>query len=842
MCKALISTTAILLLISQYSWAQQQNGRLHTITVHVNDTLAFKKYYSFKYRNQAGCSCLVVDASNISQKQIEQLKNDKNVRLMRVHEKPHIEAAIDFSNFAFNRISTAHQVFNALAGTGINLSVKEESIDPKDVDLIARTFSTPLSPTTISQHATTMAKLIGGAGNSFYKAKGVAPGSRLTSSDFTNLFPDAISTLQTNNIFVQNHSYGVGVETYYGDEGAAYDLQVFNNPTMVHVFSSGNAGKSTPTESRYKGLTFANLTGNFKQAKNVLVVTAVDSTLTRNDLNSRGPAFDGRLKPELTAYGQGGTSEAAALTSGTVALIQQLYKQKFGTLPDAALVKAILIASADDLGPSGIDFSYGYGSVNAANALRLVELTQLNSVNITSNSEKIISITIPANTTLIKIAVSWIDPAIAPNQTAALANDIDSWLEVGAQQIRPWVLSSYPRPDSLLALPVRKIDRLNNTEYITLENPAAGNYNLHITAPTLVTGSQNVSVAYALKSTTLFEWDFPLAGDKLEAGKNNLITWQAQPNQIGDLYQQLGNGLWQLVKTNINLNTPTYYKTPHAFSKAKLKMVIGGIEYLSPEFVISPVMFPHVAFACADSLGLTWANLPGASEYRIYNLGLSLLSPIIATDNNTLVLPTTLPKYFSVAPIGNGTEGLRSQLIDYTQQGSSCFLNSFSAQRASDGQISVSFGLSSWFGIKQLELSKWNSQQSNPTWQIIQPNGLFGQTINDDQPTSGKITYQLKIVFTKGKSLLSPESSVFIEEKGKVVLFPNPVDSNTDLSILSEGTGTFKLYDLLGRNVLSLDLDERVQYIDVLNLPNGLYTYQLVEQTKVKDSGRLIKL
>ena len=351
-----------------------------------------------------------------------------------------------------------------------------------------------------------------------------------------------------------------------------------------------------------------------------------------------------------------------------------------------------------------------------------------------------------------------------------------------------------------------------------------------------------MSVAYALKSTTLFEWDFPLAGDKLEAGKNNLITWQAQPNQIGDLYQQLGNGLWQLVKTNINLNTPTYYKTPHAFSKAKLKMVIGGIEYLSPEFVISPVMFPHVAFACADSLGLTWANLPGASEYRIYNLGLSLLSPIIATDNNTLVLPTTLPKYFSVAPIGNGTEGLRSQLIDYTQQGSSCFLNSFSAQRASDGQISVSFGLSSWFGIKQLELSKWNSQQSNPTWQIIQPNGLFGQTINDDQPTSGKITYQLKIVFTKGKSLLSPESSVFIEEKGKVVLFPNPVDSNTDLSILSEGTGTFKLYDLLGRNVLSLDLDERVQYIDVLNLPNGLYTYQLVEQTKVKDSGRLIKL
>jgi hypothetical protein len=824
------------------SWSQQQTKKPHTITVHVNDTLAFKKDYAFKYRYQAGCNCLVIDAGDISQKQIEQLKADKNVRFTRVHEKPHVEAAIDFSNLAFNRISTAQQVFNTLKGTGINISVKEESIDPKDVDLIARTFSTPSSPKTISQHATTMAKLMGGAGNSFYKAKGVAPESMLTSSDFTNLFPDPIATLQANKIFVQNHSYGVGVETYYGDEATAYDLQVFNNPTMVHVFSSGNAGKSSPSEGRYKGSTFANLTGNFKQAKNVLVVTAVDSTLTRNELNSRGPAFDGRLKPELTAYGQGGTSEAAALTSGTVALIQQRYKQKFGTLPNASMVKAILIASADDLGSTGIDYTCGYGSVNAVNARRLVELTQLNSIDVNGNSEKIISITIPTNTTLIKIAVSWTDPAIAPNQNVALVNDINSWLEVGAQQIRPWVLSSYPQADSLLAQPVRKIDRLNNTEYITFENPAAGTYNLHITAPTLVTGSQHVSVAYALKSTTPFEWDFPLAGDKLEAGKNNLLTWQAQANQVGDLYQQLGNGLWQLVKTNINLSAPSYYKTPLVFSKAKLKMVIGGIEYPSPEFVISPVMSLQVAFACTDSLGLTWTNLPGASEYRVFNLSPTQLSPVKTIDKNTFVLPTTLRNYFSVAPLDNETEGLRSQLIDYTQQGSSCFLNSFSAQRASDGQVSISFGLSSWFGIKQLELSKSNSQQPNQSWQIIQPNGLLSQTISDDQLTSGKITYQLKIVFEHGLFLLSPEASVFIEEKGKVVLFPNPVNANTDLSILSEGTGTFKLYDLFGRNVLSLNLDERVKYIDILNLPNGLYTYQLIEQTKVKDSGRLIKL
>ena len=88
--------------------------------------------------------------------------------------------------------------------------------------------------------------------------------------------------------------------------------QVDQSPTLLHVFLAGNQGTAKPSAGMYRDLGFANLTGNFKQAKNVLIVSAVDSTMTVNSLNSRGPAYDGRVKPELVAHGQGGTSEAAA--------------------------------------------------------------------------------------------------------------------------------------------------------------------------------------------------------------------------------------------------------------------------------------------------------------------------------------------------------------------------------------------------------------------------------------------------------------------------------------------------------------------------------------------------
>ncbi len=459
------------------------------LSIRVNDSLEFKEKYAGKiliHRGHPNSGCFVI--SIVEHEALEEMKKDSNILFVDSHRPAVEESALDFVNTSFNRITSARNFFPSLNGVNQIISIKELSFDPVNIDLINRSFTTSVSPSSISKHATTMATLIAGAGNSSYKAIGVAGRARFTSSDYANLFPDDNNIFISNNIHLQNHSYGVGIENYYGNEAYAYDLQVNQNPTLLHVFSAGNLGKSLPTAGTYQNMYFANLSGNFKQAKNVLVVNAVDSTLSLNELNSRGPAFDGRIKPELTAYGQGGTSEAAALVSGIGTLVQEKYASMNSTLLEASMIKAILIASADDLGTTGVDYYYGYGSVNALNALRIIESNELVTATLTSNAQVVIPINVPVAIKEIKIAVVWNDPPSTVNSNTVLVNDIDSWIDDGTNITLPWVLNAYPDPDSLAAPAKRKADHLNNVECISLPDPTQGSYQLILKSGKLLIG------------------------------------------------------------------------------------------------------------------------------------------------------------------------------------------------------------------------------------------------------------------------------------------------------------------------------------------------------------------
>src|SRR6185436_2781729 len=137
------------------------------------------------------------------------------------------------------------------------------------------------------------------------------------------------------------------------------------------IFSAGNSGSQTPVDGEYQNIAgYCNLTGSFKQAKNILVVGSVDSFYSVPILSSKGPAFDGRIKPELVAYGNDGSSGAAAITSGTALVTQSVYEAAHNNLlPANALVKAIIINSADDVYTKGPDYFSGFGNVNTNRAV-----------------------------------------------------------------------------------------------------------------------------------------------------------------------------------------------------------------------------------------------------------------------------------------------------------------------------------------------------------------------------------------------------------------------------------------------------------------------------------------
>src|SRR5262249_1627814 len=155
---------------------------------------------------------------------------------------------LDLSADKVNMVSSRFPNYD---GNGIIVSVKENQPDTSDIDLRGRYLSTDLSSGTYSTHATDMATIIGGAGNTYYEGKAAAPGSTVSSSSFAVLLPETDDAYQRYNISVQNHSYGTGIENFYGADASAYDASVITRPQLMHVFSAGNSGQETSTTGPY---------------------------------------------------------------------------------------------------------------------------------------------------------------------------------------------------------------------------------------------------------------------------------------------------------------------------------------------------------------------------------------------------------------------------------------------------------------------------------------------------------------------------------------------------------------------------------------------------------------
>jgi subtilisin family serine protease len=291
--------------------------------------------------------------------------------------RPKEELSTGFLDLSLNRINLVHDQYPSFRGDSIRISVKEQGFDTTDIDLVGRSFHTGRASSITTSHAAIMATIIAGAGNSSQEALGVAPAASVGSTSFANLFAEPELFFRQNGISIQNHSYGTVVESFYGPEAASYDSLAHAFPELSLVFSSGNSGTAASATGPYAGLAgVANLTGNFKMAKNIITVGATDSLGVLEALSSRGPAYDGRVKPELTAFGQDGSSGASALVSGTVALLQQAYRRAFNILPSSSLVKALLLNSAEDAGPAHVGMRYKHSRKDGGNLIQLQTVKQ----------------------------------------------------------------------------------------------------------------------------------------------------------------------------------------------------------------------------------------------------------------------------------------------------------------------------------------------------------------------------------------------------------------------------------------------------------------------------------
>lgn len=750
---------------------------------------------------------------------------------------PKEELLLERLDISANKINMVHSLYPTWNGEGRVVSVKENKPDTLDIDFAGRFLPTNLSSAIVNAHATIMATMIAGAGNSWHLGKGAAWGSTISSADFINLLPDPDAAYRQYNITVQNHSYGVGVESYYGSDALLYDMSALDNKNLIHVFSSGNAGSSAAATGAYSGLPgFANLTGSFKMAKNVLTVGATDSFGVVESLSSKGPAHDGRVKPELVAFGEDGSSGAAALVSGTALILQDAYVDLNDSLPSNALVKAVLLNSADDVGNREVDYSNGFGSLNARNAVHTIHAGRHFSGTVANRGVKEFAVTIPPGIKKVKVTLVWNDPPALPNAEKALTNDLDLILEndLSGRNWMPWVLNNYPFADSLLKPAERKRDSLNNVEQITLDNPVAGNYHFRVIGFDVL-GMQDFFLAYQFDSTDIFEWQFPTNLDFITSASGNNIRWHSSLNSSAGVleYSTDKGSSWQKIHDNVDLSAGYFqWKAPAVIEQALLRMSVGTSRFISDTFTISARTLTEVGFNCPDSLLFYWQKLPGIKDYKIYTLGSRYLDNITVTADSLIVLnKTAYPAlHFAVAPLIGGKEGMRSFTFDYTQQGVECYIRSFLGI-LDNNTAKLTLSLGTLYGITTIVLEKFSAGRYMPYETINQP-GSLQIIFSDTKLANGLNIYRAKLELAGGKKIYSAPETVYSFSGNSFIIFPNPIAQGQPLEILTNSNIisdiTLMVYDSYGRKIIKKTLNNFQEKLPTDKLPKGLYFFRFI--------------
>lgn len=285
------------------------------------------------------------------------------------------------------------------------------------------------------------------------------------------------------------------------------DLAMWTYPDLLLVNAVGNAGEFCPPP---------NSVNTPATAKNTLGVGSLGhggGAAAPSSFSSRGPVFDGRLKPTVAAQGESvvsaasdantasnncatcsldGSSMSAPTAAGLAALVREYYTAGFypggarnpaqGFTPSAALLKATLIDGAAALGAAAPspDFDAGYGRVLLGSTLAFAGDPFV--LRVDDHREGIITGSVVSHafdvsgTQPFRATLVWTDFPAALNAAVARVNELK--LEVIDPSGNVWFQTLDPATDA----PVQTMDAgdphdtVNVEERLVFSSPVAGRW------------------------------------------------------------------------------------------------------------------------------------------------------------------------------------------------------------------------------------------------------------------------------------------------------------------------------------------------------------------------------
>ncbi|MFK7953993.1 MAG: S8 family serine peptidase [Ekhidna sp.] len=774
-----------------------------------------------------------------SKESFRSLLEDLNVIFIQNSErKPKVETLIRQHDLGANGISLSHHLYPELNGSDLAVSVKENAYDSSDIDIARRSFRDVFSSPTVELHATEMATLIGGNGSSYLSGKGVSEKLKMYSTDFSSLLPESESYYSSRNISVQNHSYGVQIENFYGVESEAFDELTKSNKELLHVFSIGNSGLMNGTGNYEDIESYGTITGSFKQAKNVLLISSTDSLGGISDFNSRGPAYDGRIKPDLVAFGGEGTSEAAALVSGAATLIQDRCLENEGSMPSSELVRALLIAGAEDMYDPGPDFVSGYGELDLFNSLQMIDSSWFFTHEISNNVPSEVSVSIPANTSKANFVLTWNDEAANPGETISLVNDLDLVIKKNGKEWLPWVLDSRPTLRALESEATKGRDHLNNTEMVTVDNPEAGSYTLTVN-PFGDVLQQSFSIAYSFENTNSFQWMYPTGSDPLKGNSSERFHWRTNISGESPLEINYLDENWHELLPQVDLeNGQVSVQLPDTTSLFKLRIGSNGTFHESDTILVNKTVDLKVDLNCVSDLILKWDNAD-VLEYSVRTFSDGQIEELSVTTDTFLIIDRSIysGQFFSVLPKTVSKSGNPSFLINVDQQGTGCFNNNFLATLSNDGFVDLKVELS---GVSQISEASILKSTRGQQFEIFESWSPESEEISfqDMDLENGIITYQLRIRTLSGQDYYSAIEEISITDT--YFAAPNVISDQFFNWFSPQAGGILQLSDHAGRVVAEYDIVNEIEEIEVAGLTPGQYYFRVVKSGSILSKGKLI--